>query len=571
MSYFFAGRLWTTPAVMSTVNDSAMFNQNSDVGNVLAVIGSSKGGQPNTALAFGSPEEARATLISGDLVDAIKAAFDPSPETGGPVTVIAVRVNPAIQSTLTLNDSGVSPAVVLTSTDFGLYTNQIKIKVENGSTKGLKLTTQLGSDYYSQDNVYRDSFALQYTGAQATATVDISGTTLTLNSPAATPVATIDLATYATIQSLVDRINAVTGFTASVVSGSENTPSLNGLDSATSQDIKTTSFTVTANLQAVVDWFNSAGEGFVTAARAGGAGSPPTTVPYTYLTGGSDGVVSNTEWSDAFTTLQTSDVQWVVPLSSDPSIHAMSDAHCVYMSTVARMERRSIVGMATGTNDAASIAEVLTINSDRTSLVHLGYYDYNASGTLTLYQPYILAALIAGAFSGVNPGTPLTNKALTLRGIERVLRDPTDTDPLINGGVLAVVKTSTGYRVAKSISTWLTDDSYNRVEVSTGVALDYTARTVRDVLATLKGRKGDLQVIGLAAELVETALRNLAKPEPVGPGVLAGDATNPAYKNIVITLNGDVLAATFQCSPVIPVNYVPVTIYAVPYSGSASI
>jgi len=65
-------------------------------------------------------------------------------------------------------------------------------------------------------------------------------------------------------------------------------------------------------------------------------------------------------------------------------------------------------------------------------------------------------------------------------------------------------------------------------------------------------------------------LRELARPEPIGPGVLAGDAESPPYKNITANLEGDVLRVEFQCSPVIPVNYIPVAIYAVPYSGSAS-
>jgi hypothetical protein len=38
----------------------------------------------------------------------------------------------------------------------------------------------------------------------------------------------------------------------------------------------------------------------------------------------------------------------------------------------------------------------------------------------------------------------------------------------------------------------------------------------------------------------------------------------------VAQLIGDVLAVQFQCSPVIPVNYIPVTVFAVPYTGTAS-
>lgn len=572
MSYFFNGRLWITPAVMSQVDDSAMFNPNPNVGNVVCLIGSATGGKPNSLLTFGSMAQAQAALVSGDLLDACRAAFDPSDDTDGPETVIAIRVNPAVQSTLTLQDSGAHNVIVLTSDDYGLRTNQIKVKVEAGSVSGLKLTTQLGSSFYTQDNVGRNAFTIQYTGGQSSATMSISNSTVTLQAPTGTPVASIALSTYSTVQQLVDFINSVAGFGATVVAGSANTPSLNGLDTITSQDVKTAVYTATANLQAVIDWYNSNAQGYVTAARAAGAGLPPAQIPFTYLSGGTDGSITNTQWSNAFTLLQGTDVQWVVPLSSDPSIMAMADAHVQFMSSVGRSERRAITGMALNTADTAAITEAAILNSDRTSLVHLGYYDYDVnSGALTLYQPYILAALIAGAFSGVNPGTPLTNKSIKVRGLERQLLDPTNTDTLINGGVLCARQDSDGtFRVVQSISTWLTNDNFNRVEVSCGVAVDFTARTVRDALKTIKGSKGLPQTIGLALEIAKTQLNALAQPDPVGPGVLAGDADNPAFKNLTGTLTGDVLAIQFQASPVIPINYVPITIFAQPFSGSAS-
>lgn len=570
MSVYFNGRLLVSPTTQSAVDDSAMANRNLSVGNVVALIGRSEGGQPNTALRFGSASEAAAVLRSGELLTAVQKAFDPSAQTGGPAEVIAVRVNPAVQASLNLLDAGSATVVALQSTDYGLWTNQIKVKVEAATTAGRKLTTQVGNNYYSQDDVYRNALSVVYTGAQATAVMTITGTTVTLQAPTGTTVATIDLATYSTVEKLVDRINAVSGFSASVLDGNGTKPTLQGLDFVTAQSVKTTAYTVTAHLQAVVDWFNGTGEGFITATRPANVGTLPAVVGWTYLAGGSDGSVTNTEWSNAFTTLQAEDVQWVVPITSDASIHAMADTHVAFMSGVGRMERRAIVGTATGTTDAAAVLLAKAINSDRTSLVHLGFYDYNADGALTLFPPYILAAMIAGAFSGVAPGTAMTNKTLKVRGLERKLRNPTDTDVLIKGGVMAVEDTPQGYKVVQSISTWLTNKNYNRVEVSTGVALDYVSRNVRNALDVLRGEKGNPITMSRALSITDGVLRELARSEPQGPGVIVGDAQNPAYKGIHVSLEGDVLRVDFQCSPVIPCNYVLATIYAVPYSGSAS-
>jgi hypothetical protein len=571
MSVFFNGRKWTSPATMSVVDDSAMNNKNLTVGNVLAVIGRSSGGSPNTPLRFGSPSEAVAALRDGELLTAVLKAFDPSSQTNGPSTVVAVRVNPAVQATLVLLDSASAPAINLASTDYGLYTNQIKAKVEAGTTTGLKLTTQLGDSYYSDDNVTRNAFSVRYAGGALTAVMSITGTEITLQAPSGSTVATIDLASFPTVQQVVDKINSISGFTGAVLDGNATKPTLNGLDFVTAVDVKTASYTVKADLQAAVDWFNGIGEGFITATRANNAGKVPTPVSFTYLAGGSDGMVTNAEWSAAYTTLQTEDVQWVVPITSDASIHSMNDTHCAFMSGQMRKERRGIVGMASGSTDAAAIAAAKAINSDRTSLVHLGYYDYDAKGNLTLFPPYMLAALLAGAFSGVNPGTALTNKAVKVRGLERSLRNPTDTDVLIDAGVLCVENTSSGYKVVKSITTWLGNDNYNRVEVSCGVAVDFVARNVREALDVLRGEKGNPIVLSRAVSIADSTLRELARPEPQGPGVIVGDKNSPAYKNISASLEGDVLRVEFQCSPVIPVNFIPVTIFAVPYSGTASI
>lgn len=569
MSVFFNGRLIVSPATASLINDSALQPQSTSVGNVVALVGRASGGAPKTVLRFGSPQEAALELVSGELLDAVRAAFNPSPETGGPDTVVVVRVNPAVQATGVLKDAGNNTVVNLTSLNYGQRENQIQFKVEAGSVSGLRVTTQRGQEYYTKDNIERRAFSIRYSGSEATATLTVTASTATLYAPAGTAVATIDLAQYTTVVSVVDRINAVAGFSATVLDTSFDAPAYNGLDFITAQDVKTADYVVKGNLQAVVDWLNGPTQAFVRATRATNVGTVPAVVGWTFLSGGSDGVTTFTDWSDAFTVLQTVDVQWVTPVSSDSAVHALADTHASYMSDVALRERRVICGTALGTTDTQAIAAAKGLNSKRTSLVHIGHYNYNSAGALTLFPPYMTAALISGAFSGVNPGTPLTNKAIQVRGLERNLRNPTDTDVLINGGVFCVESTDDGYKVVKSITTWLKDRNYAKVEQSTGAALDYVARTVRRELDVLRGAKGGPISLQRAVSIAESALRNLAKPEPQGPGVLVGDAQSPAYRNISAQLNGDVLKVQFECSPAIPVNYVLVSIFAVPYSGTA--
>lgn len=570
MSVFFNGRLIVSPATASVVNDSALQPQNASVGNVVALVGRSAGGKPNSILRFGSPQEAARELVSGELLDAVRAAFDPSPETGGPETIVVVRVGNATQSTGVLKDATNANVINLTSVNYGARENQLQFKVEAGSNTGLRVTTKRGNDYYTKDNIERRAFSIHYTGAEATATMTVNGTQVVLAAPAGTTVATIDLTQYPAMIDLVDRINVVPGFSAEVLDSNYNAPALQGLDFVTAQDVKTTAYVARADLQAVVDWLNGPTQDFIRATRVANVGKPPAPVDWTFMSGGSDGTTTYNDWANAFEVLQSVDVQWLTPVSGDPAVHALADTHAAYMSDVALRERRVICGTVLNTTDQQAIDAAKALNSERTSLVHLGHYNYDAAGKLALYPPYITAALVAGAFSGLNPGTPLTNKAIKVRGLERNLRNPTDTDDLINGGVFCVEKVDGVYKVVKSITTWLNDRNFAKVEQSTGAALDFVSRCVRQALDILRGAKGGPISLQRAISITESALRELARPEPLGPGVLVGDTQSPAYRNISASLEGDVLRVQFECSPAIPVNYVLVSIFAVPYSGTAS-
>jgi hypothetical protein len=573
MALFFNGRAYVTPTTVARVDDSAMYNPNPIVGNKLLVVGASEGGKPKELLRFRNAAEAQAMLVSGDGLDAIIAAFDPSSETGRPSEVDFIRVNPATQSSLTLKTSGGTDAILLQSTSYGKRQNQIKVKIEAGTRGvGSKISTQIGADVYSGDNIRSVPFKVIYQGAEVSATFSIGYTFCTLNAPAGTQLVQIPLIEFPTVQQLVDRINAVPGFVATVLNNLGGKPTLNAIDYYINWNVKDTNLNVSASLQAQIDWFNSNLEGLVSASKIGSAaGSRAANMDFTYLSGGSDGTTTNTDWSDAFTVAQTADVQWVVPASNNPAIHAMADAHCAYMSDVVQRHRRAFCGTPLGTSDDAAITLAEALNSDRTSLIHIGVYGYDRLGRLLLKEPFVAAAMVAGGFAGISPGSTMTNKSIKARGVERKLRNPTDTDKLIEGGILCIEDTQDGgFRVTKAITTWLKDTNFNRVEVSVGYANDFTARSLRDSIDELRGKKGGPLLITEALSRAETVLKELARPEPVGPGVLVGDAANPPYRNLDAQFQGDVIALQVQTSPVIPNNYGAITVFSVPFSSTAS-
>ncbi|WP_293372300.1 hypothetical protein [Nevskia sp.] len=568
MTTIFDGQILTTPTTVARVDDTAQANVGVRSGNTVVILGSSTAGRPQTPLAFSSPPEARRVLRSGELLTAVERAFQPSPDTGGPLRVIAMRVDPATQSMLTLNDSTAAPALTLLSSDYGADTNRVKIRIEAGSVSGLRPTIGFDRAIYTRDNVARRAFMIRYTGAAASAVMTINGSTVTLAAPTGTTVATIDLASYTTVGALVDRISGTPGFVATVLDNNTARPTVNALDFVTAVDVRTADYIARADLQALIDYINSAAEGLVDAVRAPNAGRPPALLPFTFLTGGSNGAITNDSWATALEVLQAVDVQWVVPLSPLPAVHAMVDAHVQFMSSAGRKERRAIVGGEAGETMPTAISNAALLNSDRTSYCYPGYFDFDSAGQLQLYPGYMSAALVGGMAAGVAPGTPLTNKAISVRGLEVAVRNPTDTDALIDGGVLCLEDAGTSFRVVASVTTWTQSDNFNRVELSTGAATDFMVRAVRTGLDALRGQRGNPQTLARARQITDSVLRDLAVPEPNGPGVIVGDADNPAYRNIVVSLEGDRLSVTFEASPVIPVNYVTINIFATPYSAT---
>jgi hypothetical protein len=566
---FFGGRQLITPASASIIDDSAMYNRGAGTGNVAALIGRANGGKPLTVLYFGSAEEARAALKGDDiLLKAIEKAFDPSSETGVPSKLAFVRVNPATQAALVLKDGANTAAINLKSTDYGRPNNQIKVKVESGSIAGKKLTTQLGNNYASADNVARNAFSVRYAGAEATATVTVATDAVTLAYGANT--AALDLNDFPTVQELVDRINTVPGFTANVLDGSGTQPALNGLDFAANADAKGALVVVTAHLQACIDWLNSAGEGFVTAERAVGAGAVPANIAFTYLSGASDGVVTNAEWQAAFDELKKADVQWIAPLSPLPAVWAMASAHCAFVSGTTKRFRRAFTGGDIGIADTVAMDAARVLNAERVAHAHLGIYDYNGQNKLTLYPAYVTAALLAGMAAGVTPGTPLTGKSIKVQGVERELSVPTDTDLLLQAGVLPLENDNGTVKVVQSITTYTSGDEYTRTEVSVGAGADFVRRSVQEAVDGVRGGKLGPLALQDALARAEGALKAAAVPEPMGPGVLVGDEANPPYRKLRGYIEGTAIKVQYEASIVLPANYVLQTVSAVPYSGTAS-
>lgn len=331
-----------------------------------------------------------------------------------------------------------------------------------------------------------------------------------------------------------------------------------------------------SDLQAVIDWFNSGNTAYVTAEyHPDAVGRKELAVmPDTYLEGGTDGVVTQADWDAALKLLETEDVHLISCISYSPSVWASLSAHCSYMSNIGKERIGFCGGFAdedgyvnglgkwkTAPQIRQSIEQMLKyaemLNSDRMVYVGPGFIAYDENGNKITYDGSISAALVAGMAAGVDVAEALTHKSVKVLGLEYKF-SWADLDRLLLGGVCPLeYAPNVGYRVCQSITTWLVNDKYNRREVSVRRTADYVARQVRERLEMdfvgAKGTSTTLISIKNATISVLTQCYRL--------NLLAGDANNPPFKNVQCRLEGDTVWVEFECSPVIPVNYIPVTLH----------
>jgi hypothetical protein len=187
-SIFFGGRRINIPGAYSRLDVSGLSTVSPAAVGIVALIGTAEGGKPLSIAPEDSDHTRSDSLITryrpgSPLRTAGFFAFEPANDDaipGGAQRIVAVKVNPATQSQVTLNDANNDPAVVLTSRDYGLFTTQINVDVQPGTNTGKLITLVFEDQTESFDDVGGDAkLTVQYTpGAEGyTGVTALFGTT----------------------------------------------------------------------------------------------------------------------------------------------------------------------------------------------------------------------------------------------------------------------------------------------------------------------------------------------------------------------------------------------------------
>ena len=522
------------------------------------VMGQSTGGEPTTLLQFNSIAEAVSTLRSGPLMEAVRLAFNPG-QGLNPQRLFAMRVNPATRASLNL-DSGANAMIALQSLDYGLYTNQIRVTVANGTNSGKRVTIEFQSDTPEDfDDIIRQSFTIQYTTGAATMTIVNNSSAQTLTTSAGG--LNITLSDYNTVGELVSFINTQTGFTCSVTAGQENASPLE-LDAVSAQDINTSSYTAESSMQAMIDVIN-ANSARVGATAANGTNDRTVVdnLAATFLSGGTEGTYNAAAWTTALTALEAEDVQFVSTPDSDAAVHAQIKTHCEAMSAVTgRKERQFLLGAPYKTGTVSTeitnaISAAVTLNSRTGMYVFNGGTQRDVNGNIQQYGGSYAGCMLMGAKCALAINQPLTFKELNFIELEWKLSE-SQVENLLKNGVATVNYSPTGIpRLVRQFNTYQTDDiKFNEFSAVTGMF--FISRDLRQSLENrFVGQPGTAVTGGVLRGAVED---RLTEYENLGV-IIRNPETGQAWFNVQVTLNADQVFVDFDAFITLPVNFIFIT------------
>lgn len=580
---FIDGQYFGAPGVLVNVNDSALLAPPSVGGQGLLLIGSATDGEPNTAVQLTGPGNAVQVLKGGDLLQAALLAFAPSGSVPPASAITVIRVDPATQATATIANATTGTAIALTTTSYGSVANSSKFEVTAGTTSGYRITE--ATDFTGPGGLTFQAVApnqdislipltIQYTGTGTTPTYTVSDTDIVLTATGTDTGGTITFTSTMTVQQLVNQINQLPGWVATVTDPNPNdlllpvdvvpgttTASIPALldNVTTAAAVSTTAGTpVTAHVAAMVRWINQQ-DAFFTAVREAAAVSLTTASAYTYATGGSNGTVTNTNWTNAFTTAQgLQNIGLLSPVSSSESIWVMADTHCHYMASQGQ-PRRCYVGDALGASLATETGDAASVNSNRTSIVWPGLKGTDYNGNATTFAPYLVAAQVASARAGLAVDQALTNKAVYGNGLEQTVTPATVAQGLA-GGVIVLTRDSTGSIViSQDRTTWLQTTAYDKVENSTGMVVDTITEALNAVLRQFVGQPLDSATLANASHEVFATLLSFY------PGYLT---VKPKQSDVTLQASGESITGNASAAIVTPTNYIVLTLNA--YAASLS-
>lgn len=372
--------------------------------------------------------------------------------------------------------------------------------------------------------------------------------------------------TFSTVQKVSDKLNSLDGFTADPKVDNPTSFKMTNADYEGTKSIDGAEADFYADLYFGIKALND-GSGLVDASRASGASLPPAnTSSALYLSGGSEGTPSITEWQKAFSLLKERRVNIIVPLTEDPAVHAALASHLKERAGILRSEANGYVGIGesdgSGKSKADIKSEIKVLGTRHISALaqEIERFDPD-TGEAAWYAPWMYGVVAAGMQAGSDPGEPLTKKRpfVTDTRQDSTWNPVDDKQEMIDAGLMFSEKNDdVGIRFVRSVTTHLTDDNKVFTEMSANESANLAAFEFRKQMETKIGKRG---LGGTVASIKGLANDTLSR--------LIDDEFIVAYQGLQVEQVGDVFPISVQIAPILPINFIPITIHLVAARSAA--
>jgi hypothetical protein len=522
----------------------------------VVVIGEAKGGIPYNATVdeeieklnpVTSVPKALDLLVGGPAYYMTEFYLTPTrdEELSVPSKCFVCAVNPMVRATSAVkNVAALADIIDLKARRYGAQTNQLTRSIVAGTVAGKKITIKFrGKLVAEKDNVGMAYFSIQYTGAGTAATLTINGTQLstTITGGPGSENLALTFADFSTIGQLVAYINEQAGYTCVLLGRSDAASST--LDAVTTQAIKATAYNCRADVEAVIQFFNTESQGEIIAALHTGAAREAlgNDANFIFFAGGSDGTTTSTNWSEALAFLKRMNINHILVASGDPTIHAMVATHIQEMSSIENKANRSAgAGATSGKTKAARIAEMKVLGSARLEYWNTPIYRYDLanSSQKRLFDPFYGAALGAGIRFANHITTSVTFKNVNVLALGEEL-EREDKKDIIDAGGSLIERNDRGFTVTHNVSTYqaanLILNLPSMLRTCDFITLDSQAKLLA-MIAKLKKAPNSLVI----SSIQNYAITNLL-PGYVDDGLLTKDPNTgaAAFSDVEFSLHGD--------------------------------
>ena len=265
------------------------------------------------------------------------------------------------------------------------------------------------------------------------------------------------------------------------------------------------------------------------------------------LTGGTSVLATLSNWTTALEGIESADIQIIVPWSGRDTYHREVKKH-LRKAALAGRERNAWVGAAADETLDQLNTRAKGLNDRNIALVGQQVKLIDPLGNTVTREPIWLALMLACMQAGSPVATPLTRKRPDVVDVLGLWDGNKDASEAIQKGISSLSFGPLGWRVERSVTTYLTDANPIYSEVSANESVNASVRDLRAGLDGFVGQANRSLTANRIKSIVESRLNR-----QVLDGVIK------AFKDVVLEDLGDTLNVNYTVAAVEPINFIRIT------------